>query len=65
MSDRSDSVEITLKLPREFVQDGEEFGLLNPDELYAVLQSELDRRVMNLVNAEIKAYRAEKRDPPV
>ena len=60
----SDTIEITLKLPREFVEDAADFNLLNPDEIYTVLRGELDRRVMAMVNAEIKAYRAEQRDNP-
>ena len=54
-------VEIQLKLPEEFVQDAREFGLLDEQVILAVLQAELDRRVMEMVNEEIHAYRAEKR----
>lgn len=56
-----DTVEITLKLPAEFVSDAEEFGLLKPDKVEKILRDELDRIVMETVNAEIKAYRKEKR----
>ncbi len=56
-----DTVEITLKLPADFVSDAEEFGLLKPDKVEKILREELDREVMELVNAEIKTYRKEKR----
>ncbi len=53
-------VEVTLKLPEELVRDAQEFGILADDVVTELLQSEVDRRVMELVNAEIRAYRAEK-----
>ncbi|MBE2183396.1 MAG: hypothetical protein IAE89_08210 [Anaerolineae bacterium] len=56
-----DTVEITLRLPADFVNDAEEFGLLKPEKVEEILREELDRAVMDLVNAEIKAYRKEKR----
>ena len=54
-------VEITLKLPEELVRDAEEFGLLDEQVITELLQAELDERVNKLVNEEIHAYRAEKR----
>ncbi|MCC7446857.1 MAG: hypothetical protein IT324_05535 [Anaerolineae bacterium] len=53
-------VEITVKLPEELVEEACEFDLLTERKLAEVLRSEVDRRVMEMVNAEIQAYRAEK-----
>jgi len=53
-------VEITVKLPEELVEEAREFDLLTERKLAEVLRSEVDRRVMEMVNAEIQAYRAEK-----
>lgn len=53
-------VEVTLKLPEELVRDAQQFGILADEVVTELLQSEVDRRVMELVNAEIRAYRAEK-----
>jgi hypothetical protein len=58
------TVNITLELPEELVRDAREFGLLTREALTTVLQAEVDRRVMDFVNAEIHAYRAEKRQNP-
>ncbi|MDZ4672759.1 MAG: hypothetical protein SH821_17995 [Phototrophicales bacterium] len=57
----TDSIEITLKLPADFVHDAEDFDMLNPDTMLRVLRQELDNRIMTFVDAEVKAYRAEKR----
>ena len=54
-----DSVEITLQVPREFVEEAQDFGLLTPETLRQVLREELDRRIMAFVDAEVKAYRTE------
>lgn len=56
-----DTIEITLKLPADYVRDAEDFDMLNPDTILAVLRQELDNRIMAFVDAEVKAYRAEKR----
>lgn len=53
-------VEITLKLPEDLVRDAREFDMLTDQVVAELLQAEVDRRVMDLVNAEIHAYRAEK-----
>jgi post-segregation antitoxin (ccd killing protein) len=53
-------VEITLQIPDDLAADAADFGLLTSATLLTVLREEVDRRVMDLVNAEIKAYRAEK-----
>lgn len=52
---------ITLDLPDELIQDARDLGLLTDDVLSDLLRTEVDRRVMELVNNEIQAYRAEKR----
>jgi hypothetical protein len=56
-----DTIEITLKLPANYVSDAEDFDMLNPETILAVLREELDNRIMAFVDAEVKAYRAEKR----
>jgi hypothetical protein len=56
-----DTVEITIRVPADYVRDAEEFDMLNSETIQAVLREELDRRIMEFVNEEIKAYRAEKR----
>ena len=53
-------VEITVKLPEELVRDAREFNLLTDQEVTDLIQAEVDRRVMDFVNAEIHAYRLEK-----
>ena len=53
-------VNVTLSLPEGLVRDAREFNLLTDKVVESLLQAELDRRVSDLVNAEIKAYRAEK-----
>ena len=57
-------VEITLKLPEDLVRDAREFDVLTDHAVAEILQAEVDRRVMDLVNAEIHAYRAEKASVP-
>jgi hypothetical protein len=56
-----DTVEITIRVPADYVRDAEEFDMLNSETIQAVLREELDHRIMEFVNEEIKAYRAEKR----
>ncbi|MCC6804254.1 MAG: hypothetical protein IT319_15340, partial [Anaerolineae bacterium] len=53
-------VEITLQLPEELVRDAQEFNILTSEQVAELVQAEVDRRVLELVNAEIHAYRAEK-----
>ena len=53
-------VEITLRVPEELVRDAREFDMLTDEAVLEILQAELDRRVSDFVNAEIKAYCAEK-----
>lgn len=56
-----DMVEIVVKVPKEFVEEAQDFGLLDPATIAQVLREELDERIMRFVNAEVKAYRAEQR----
>jgi|GEM_PF-1012300 len=53
-------VNITLSLPEDLVRDAREFNILTDSMLVHLVQAELDRQVSDFVNAEIKAYRAEK-----
>lgn len=53
-------VEITIKVPEELLRDAREFDVLTDETVAELLQAEVDRRVSDFVNAEIKAYRAEK-----
>ena len=53
-------VEITVKLPEELVEEAREFDMLTERKLAEVLRTEVDRRVMEMVNVEIQVYRAEK-----
>jgi hypothetical protein len=54
------TVTITLSLPEELVKDAREFNVLTDTSVAELLQAEVDRRVMELVNTEIRAHRAEK-----
>jgi hypothetical protein len=54
------TIEVILQLPEELVRDAREFGLLTNEQVAELLQTEVDRHVMDLVNAEIRAYRTEK-----
>jgi hypothetical protein len=58
------TVTLTLNLPDELVRDAREFDLLTDERVATLLQAEVDRRVMEMVNAEIHAYRAEKASQP-
>jgi hypothetical protein len=53
-------VTLQITLPDELARDAREFDLLQEAQIVQLLQAELDRRVMELVNAEVHAYRAEK-----
>jgi hypothetical protein len=57
-----ETVKITLNLPKDVVEEASEFGMLEPDEIAQVLRTELDRRIMAFVDAEVKAHRAEQRE---
>lgn len=56
-----DTVEIVIKVPKSYVDDAQDFGMLDPATIAQVLRDELDARIMQLVNAEVKAHRAEAR----
>lgn len=56
--------EVILRLPEELVAEAEEFDLLSGDTVAALLREEIERRVMDMVNQEIHAYRIEKRTRP-
>jgi hypothetical protein len=56
-----DMVEIVVKVPKEYVEDAEDFGMLDPNTIAQVLRDELDERIMKFVDAEVKAHRAEER----
>ncbi len=53
-------ITLTLELPEELAQEASELGLLRAETLVALLRAEVDQQVMQLVNAEIQDYRAEK-----
>ena len=53
--------EIVVRVPKSYVEEAEELGLLDPESLADLLREALDERIMQLVNAEVKAHRAEKR----
>jgi hypothetical protein len=52
--------EIVVRLPEDLAQEAREFGLLTEATFVSLLRDEVDRRVMALVNAEIREYCAEK-----
>jgi len=54
-----DMVEIVIKVPKEYVEDAKDFGMLDPETIAQVLREELDERIMKFVDAEVKAHRAE------
>ena len=56
-----ETVDITIKLPKSYVEDAQDFGMLDADTIVQVLQAELDDRIMKFVDAEVKAHRAEQR----
>jgi hypothetical protein len=54
-------VEIVVKVPKEYVDDAEDFGMLDPETIAQVLREALDERIMKFVDAEVKAHRADQR----
>ncbi len=54
------TVEVVVSVPENLAQEAREFGLLTEATFVSLLRDEVDRRVMALVNAEIREYRAEK-----
>ncbi len=57
-----ETVEITLKLPKDYVDEAADFGMLESETIAEVLRAELDRRIMDFVDAEVKDYRQSQRD---
>jgi len=54
------TTKITLQVPEELVAEAREFDVLTDETMTTLLREEVDRRVMNMVNEEIQAYRTEK-----
>ncbi len=54
-------VQVSIELPEEVIRDARELGILEVVSLTQLLQAEIDRRVNDLVNEEIHAWRAEER----
>ncbi|GIK67174.1 MAG: hypothetical protein BroJett018_49680 [Chloroflexota bacterium] len=54
-------VQLTLTIPDDLAQEAQEFGVLGPETILSLVRAETDRRIMEFVNAEIHAYRQEKR----
>jgi hypothetical protein len=57
-----ETIEITIKVPKDFADDAQDFDLLNPEMIVQILRAELDDCIMKFVDAEVKAHRAEQRD---
>lgn len=55
------NTEIIIRVTQTFASDAEEFGLLEEAVIKELLEQELERRIADLVNQEIHAYRDEKR----
>lgn len=55
------ATQITLEIPDELARDAKDFDLLDHQQILRVLRNEVDRRVSQIVNEEIHAYRAEKK----
>ena len=53
-------VTLTIEVPEDLAQEANELGLLRSETLVKLLREEVDQAVMNLVNAEIQAYRGAK-----
>lgn len=56
-----DMLEIVVKVPKDYVEDAQDFGMLDPETIAQVLRKELDERIMAFVDGEVKAHRAEQR----
>ena len=52
-------VEITITVSKDFAEDAKESGLLDSEVIANILQSELDDRIMKMVDSEVKAFRTE------
>lgn len=56
----TDNQHITITLPSDYVEDARDFDMLNPDTILTILRDELDNRIMEFVDREVKAHRAAK-----
>ncbi|GEM_PF-4285592 len=54
-------IELVVKVPKGFMEDSQDFGMLDPQTIAQVLRDELDERIMKFVDAEVKAYRTGER----
>lgn len=54
------TIRVEFDLPEELLNDAREFGVLTNELVAELIQAEVDRRVMDFVNEEIRVYRAEK-----
>ena len=57
-----DRIELIIRVPKDYLEEAQDFGLLDPDTIAQVLRDALDERIMKFVDAEVKAYRAEEQD---
>jgi hypothetical protein len=53
--------EIIIKVPKEYLRDAEDFGMLDSSVIAQILQDELDKRIMALMDSKVKAHRKERR----
>lgn len=61
MMEKEVMTEIIIQLPANLAQDASEFGLLDQANIIHLLETQLEERIMQMVNQEIHDYRAEKR----
>ncbi len=54
------NVELIVRLPAELFEEAGEFDVLTDDVIATLIRGEVDRRVMEFVNEEIRIYRTEK-----
>ncbi len=52
--------EITLVVPEDLAREAQQFDALDAETILMLLRSEVDQRIMDIVDAEVKAYRVEK-----
>ena len=54
-------VQITLSIPEELAKTAQEFGLLSPEHLIALLEADVEQAVNNFSVEAVNEVRAEKR----
>jgi len=54
------NVELIVRLSAELFEEAGEFDVLTDDVIATLIRGEVDRRVMEFVNEEIRIYRTEK-----